>query len=176
MHTFLNALWTGHTYIVALVAHSCMAATTPREVVIQVFYTPQADFVSDEVQLTFPEVTFAFTNTSTAVADADHTWSFGDGKSAMTPNPERIRTKDGDLQRHFGGEQRHAPLWRLRQFKFWPTPTIGFSGEGSGCAPLTVSFDNASTYASQYRWEFSDGSIRTEDIPFTCSTNRASTT
>ena len=28
-----------------------------------------------------------------------------------------------------------------------------------------ASFDNASTYASQYRWEFSDGSICTEEHP-----------
>ena len=46
-----------------------------------------------------------------------------------------------------------------------PSPTIGFTGEGAGCAPLTVQFENLSTYASSYRWEFSDGSVRSDDSP-----------
>ena len=38
-------------------------------------------------------------------------------------------------------------------------------GEGAGCAPLTVHFNNESTYANSYRWEFSDGSVRSDDNP-----------
>ena len=34
-----------------------------------------------------------------------------------------------------------------------------------GCAPLTVQFQNESTFASSYRWEFSDGSVRSDDHP-----------
>ena len=54
-----------------------------------------------------------------------------------------------------------------RRYRFWPppTPTIGFMGEGAGCAPLTVHFNNESTYANSYRWEFSDGSVRSDDNP-----------
>ena len=166
-HTFLNAPGQDTTYTVALVAHSVHGCHDTSEVVIQVFDTPQADFVSDEVQLTFPESTFEFTNTSTAVANADNLWSFGDGQISHDVQPG-THVYEGWGTFNVNLEVSNGTCTSVASSAVQilaPTPTISFSGEGSGCAPLTVSFDNASTYASQYRWEFSDGSIRTEEHP-----------
>ena len=166
-HTFLNAPGRDTTYTVSLVAHSVHGCHDTSEVVVHVLDTPQADFVSDDVQLTFPEATFEFTNVSTAVADADHMWSFGDGQISHDVQPE-AHAYDGWGTYNITLEVSNGTCTSVTTSSVQilaPTPTIGFSGEGAGCAPLTVSFDNTSTYASQYRWEFSDGSIRTEEHP-----------
>lgn len=47
-----------------------------------------------------------------------------------------------------------------------PAPTAGFSAEpGSGQAPLTVSFTNASRNADEFLWSFGDGSSSMERNP-----------
>lgn len=167
VHTFFNTPGQDTSYTVSLIAHSVHGCHDTSQVVVHVLDTPQADFACDEVQLTYPEATFQFTNHSTAVMDAEHTWSFGDGQISHDVHPEpHLYDGWGTFNITLAVSNGTCTSVATSAVQILaPTPTIGFEGAGAGCAPLTVSFDNTSTYASQYRWEFSDGSIRTEEHP-----------
>jgi PKD repeat protein len=132
-----------------------------------VYAAPTADFVTSSTQLTFPNTDVTVTNTSTAGESADHYWTFGDGQVSYEANPGTHDygtwgTYDITLEVDNGycSSVANTAVQILA-----PTPTIGFTGEGAGCAPLTVQFNNLSMYASSYRWEFSDGSVRSDDSP-----------
>ena len=166
-HIFTTNPGEDMTYTVSLVAQSVHGCTDTAQVTVQVFASPVADFSTGAAILTYPETTVSLANLSTASASADHYWTFGDGQVSYDVNPSEHNydtwgTYDITLEVDNGycSSVANSAVQILA-----PTPTIGFSGEGSGCAPLTVEFDNFSTYASSYRWEFSDGSVRSDDSP-----------
>jgi len=166
-HTFTTDPGEDATYVVSLVARSVYGCTDTAHVSVNVFAQPYADFVTSSTQLTFPATTVTLSNTSTAGESADHYWTFGDGQISYDANPEPHEygtwgTYDITLEVDNGY---CSSVASTAVQVLAPTPTIGFTGEGAGCAPLTVQFENHSTYASSYRWEFSDGSVRSDDSP-----------
>ena len=166
-HTFTTDPGQDATYTVSMIATSLYGCTDTAHVAIQVFAAPVADFVTSSTQLTFPNTDVTLTNTSTADTSASYYWTFGDGQVSYddqpgTHNYNTWGTYDITLEVDNGycSSVANTAVQILA-----PTPTIGFTGEGAGCAPLTVQFNNLSTYASSYRWEFSDGSVRSDDSP-----------
>ena len=166
-HVFMTEPGQDATYTVTLVAESVYGCTDTAEIAVHVFAQPVADFATSSTQLTFPESVFGLTNLSVASESATHFWTFGDGQVSYDANPDFHEystwgTYDITLEVDNG---HCASVVNSAVQILAPQPTIGFTGEGSGCAPLTVQFDNLSTYASSYRWEFSDGSVRSDDSP-----------
>ena len=166
-HTFQGNAGENTTYPVSLVAHSVHGCHDTAFTVVNVFATPSAAFSTDEEQLLYPQTAFTFSNTSVAPEDADYTWSFGDGQISHEENPA---THDYGTWGTFNvtlevnnGTCNSVATSSVQILA--PTPTIGFEGQGAGCAPLTVEFQNLSTYASHYVWEFSDGSVRSDEHP-----------
>jgi PKD repeat protein len=166
-HVFTTDPGEDATYTVSMVATSVYGCTDTAHVQVHVYAAPVADFVTSSTQLTFPNTDVTVTNTSTAGESADHYWTFGDGQVSYEANPGTHDygtwgTYDITLEVDNGycSSVASTAVQILA-----PTPTIGFTGEGAGCAPLTVQFNNLSTYASSYRWEFSDGSVRSDDSP-----------
>jgi len=166
-HIFTTDPGEDATYTVSLVAESVYGCTDTAQVSVQVFAAPTADFVTSSTQLTFPATTVTLSNTSTAGESADFYWTFGDGQVSYDAQPEPHEygtwgTFDITLEVDNGY---CSSVASTAVQVLAPTPTIGFTGEGAGCAPLTVQFNNLSTFASSYRWEFSDGSVRSDDSP-----------
>ncbi|MED5318636.1 MAG: PKD domain-containing protein, partial [Bacteroidota bacterium] len=166
-HVFTTTLGEDATYTVSLVAESIYGCTDTAQVSVQVFAAPTADFVTSSTQMTYPATTVTLSNTSMAGESASHYWTFGDGQVSYEAQPEPHAydtwgTYDITLEVDNGYCSSVAST--AIQIVA-PSPTIGFTGEGAGCAPLTVQFENLSTYASSYRWEFSDGSVRSDDSP-----------
>ena len=166
-HTFQGNAGENTAYPVSLVAHSVHGCHDTAFSVVNVFATPSAAFSTDEEQLLYPQTAFTFSNTSVAPEDADYTWSFGDGQISHDENPA---THDYGTWGTFNvtlevnnGTCNSVATTSVQILA--PTPTIGFEGQGAGCAPLTVEFQNLSTYASHYVWEFSDGSVRSDEHP-----------
>jgi|GEM_PF-637125 len=166
-HTFTTDPGEDATYIVSMVATSIYGCSDTAQVQVHVYAAPAADFVTSSTQLTFPNTNVTLTNTSTAGESAEHYWTFGDGQVSYGANPgthdySTWGTYDITLEVDNGycSSVANTAVQILA-----PTPTIGFTGEGAGCAPLTVQFNNLSMYASSYRWEFSDGSVRSDDSP-----------
>ena len=166
-HVFTTTPGEDATYTVSLVAESIYGCTDTAQVSVQVFAAPTADFVTSSTQMIYPATSVTLSNTSMAGESASHYWTFGDGQVSYEAQPEPHAydtwgTYDITLEVDNGYCSSVAST--AIQIVA-PSPTIGFTGEGAGCAPLTVQFDNFSTYASSYRWEFSDGSVRSDDSP-----------
>ena len=166
-HTFLAQPGESNTFLVQLVAESLQGCTDTAEVSVQVFGQPEANFSLSANQMTFPQTTVDIDNESLASDDAAYFWSFGDGLNSFEAQPgshdfETWGVYNVSLQvdNGFCSDVATSAVQILA-----PMPTVGFSGGGSGCAPLTVAFTNESTYAQSYRWEISDGSVRSDDEP-----------
>jgi len=166
-HVFTTSPGEDASYTVSLIAQSIHGCTDTAQVSVQVFAAPVADFVTSSTQMTFPATTVTLSNTSIADESADHYWTFGDGQISYDADPAphdygTWGTYDITLEVDNGycSSVASSAIQIVA-----PSPTIGFTGEGAGCAPLTVQFENLSTYASSYRWEFSDGSVRSDDSP-----------
>ncbi|GAB2834247.1 PKD domain-containing protein [Ferruginibacter profundus] len=99
-----------------------------------------------------------FTNTS-APAPVAAAWDFGDATTSTQINPVKIYSTPGVYQvrmiADFGGclDTAYKTITVLNK------PTATFTATNtSGCqAPLTVSFNNTSTGAAIYNWDFGDG-------------------
>ena len=166
-HIFTTSPGEDALYTVSLTAESMHGCTDTAQVSVQVFAAPAADFVSSATQMTYPNANVTLSNTSIAGESASYYWTFGDGQVSYDANPEPHTygtwgTFDIALEVDNGycSSVASTAVQILA-----PSPTIGFSGAGTGCAPLTVEFENHSTFASSYRWEFSDGSVRSDDSP-----------
>ena len=109
----------------------------------------------------------AFTNLSTAGESATYFWTFGDGQVSYEAEPgTHAYDSWGTFDITLNVDNGHCSSVASSAVQVMaPAPTIGFSGGGSGCAPLSIQFDNASMYAQSYHWEFSDGSVRSDDSP-----------
>ena len=166
-HVFTTSPGEDATYTVSLVAESIYGCTDTAQVSVQVFAAPTADFVTSSTQMTYPATTVTLSNTSMAGESASHYWTFGDGQVSYEaqPDPHAYDTWGTyDITLEVDNGYCSSVASTAIQIVA-PSPTIGFTGEGAGCAPLTVQFENLSTYASSYRWEFSDGSVRSDDSP-----------
>ena len=166
-HVFTTTPGEDATYTVSLVAESIYGCTDTAQVSVQVFAAPTADFVTSSTQMTYPATTVTLSNTSMAGESASHYWTFGDGQVSYDAHPEPHEYETWgtfDISLEVDNGYCSSVASTAVQIVA-PSPTIGFTGEGAGCAPLTVQFDNLSTYASSYRWEFSDGSVRSDDSP-----------
>ena len=166
-HTFLAQPGVTETYVVSLVAESYYGCTDTAQVSVQVFGQPEADFALSANQLTFPESAVTIENLSLASDQAEFFWSFGDGLNSYEAQPGThdfetwgVFNVSLEVDNGYCSDVATSAVQILA-----PMPTVGFTGGGSGCAPLTVEFDNHSTYAQSYRWEISDGSVRSDDNP-----------
>ena len=166
-HIFTANAGEDATYTVSLVATSIYGCTDTAQALVHVYAAPQADFVTSSTQMTFPDTDLTVTNTSMAGESAEYYWTFGDGAVSYEEHPgshNYVSWGTFDITLEVDNGYCSSVTSTAVQISA-PTPTIGFTGEGSGCAPLTVQFNNLSTYASSFRWEFSDGSVRSDDSP-----------
>ena len=166
-HTFTTDPGEDATYTVSMIARSVFGCTDTAEVSVHVFAQPVADFVTSSTQLTFPETDITFSNTSVHGENTDFFWTFGDGQVSYNEHPEtHVYDTWGTYDITLEVDNGYCSSVASTAVQIVaPSPTIGFSGGGTGCAPLTVQFENESTYASSYRWVFSDGSERSDDSP-----------
>lgn len=166
-HTFLATPGEDTQYAVTMVAKSAYGCTDTAQVLVQVYAQPQANFQTASATLTYPETTMALDNNSLAGESASYFWTFGDGEVSYDEEPQAHTYNEwGTFDITLNVDNGYCSSVSSQSIQILaPSPTIGFSGSGSGCAPLTVEFENASTFAQSYRWEISDGSVRSDDNP-----------
>jgi len=96
-------------------------------------------------------------NTPDAVG---YTWIFGDGTSTnVVNNPQHSYPLPGDYQVHLIAENTFMCRDTAAQiFSAYAQPMADFDwNPDTGCAPLTVLFENLSTFSTAARWIFTDG-------------------
>jgi PKD repeat protein/photosystem II stability/assembly factor-like uncharacterized protein len=120
-----------------------------------------ADFTGDPTHGLVP-LTVMFTNLSTGATN--YTWDFGDGNMSASVNPTNTYANAGTYSITLTaiGAGGTNSLMRTNYVKVTdppPPPVVAdFSGDPTnGVAPLTVVFTNLSTGATNYLWDFGDG-------------------
>lgn len=89
-----------------------------------------------------------------------YTWTFGDGTGASPQNnPQHSYPQPGDFEVRLIAENTFGCRDTTAQvFGAYGQPEVGFDwSPDEGCAPLTVFFENLSTFTTRASWAFSDG-------------------
>ena len=117
--------------------------------------------------LTVPTATFAssvngatvqFDNTTAGATS--YSWAFGDGNSSTLEDPTHTYASDGVYQVVLTATNDCGTSTFTQTVTIATPPTAGFNASvQTGCAPLTVQFNNTSSAnASTYAWQFPGGS------------------
>jgi PKD repeat protein len=134
--------------------------------------SPVAGFVGSPTNGIAP-LFVAFTNLSSGATN--YVWVFGDGNSSASTNPVNTYTNPGaysvSLTAVGAGGTDTLTLSNYILVAAAP-PVAGFAGSPtSGIAPLSVSFTNLSSGATNYAWTFGDGNSSTSANPVNTYTN-----
>lgn len=107
-----------------------------------------------------------FTNLSTN--DFSRIWEFGDGTSSTLKNPSHIYTTKGVYTVKLRSKNAAGceSVYELKNAVNLTSPTAAFTANYSpGCAPLITNFTNTSINATQWLWNFGDGTTSTLKTP-----------
>lgn len=149
--------------LLATSAFGCFDEYTRNVTILPV---PVADFFIPNSTVKYPQNSFSFVNQNIQ-AGVTYKWLYGDGDSSMLPNaPSHSYSSPGSYTVSLIAYniQCSDTLRRIATIEP-PTPVVQFTGTGEGCAPLTVSFQNNSLYATEYEWDFGDGIKSNEANP-----------
>ena len=119
-------------------------------------------------------LTVIFTNLSTGATN--YAWAFGDGNVSALANPTNTYTNAGTysvtLTAVGPGGTNQLTRTNYIVVAVPPPPVAGFTaGPTNGVAPLTVTFTNLSTGATNYAWAFGDGNVSALANPTNTYTN-----
>lgn len=151
---------------IRLVATSAFGCVDEFSRTVRILPVPVADFFIPNSTVKYPQNSFSFVNQNIQ-AGVTYKWLYGDGDSSMLPNaPSHSYSSPGSYPVTLIAYniQCSDTLRRIATIEP-PTPVVQFTGTGEGCAPLTVSFQNNSLYATEYEWDFGDGIKSNEANP-----------
>ena len=128
---------------------------------------PNADFSASPLTGTAP-LTVTFSNNSTNATE--YLWDFGDGNTSTLSSPSHTYTATGvytvTLSAGDGIVTDTLTRTNLITVTTAVAPNADFSASPlTGTAPLTVTFSNNSTNATEYLWDFGDGNTSTLSSP-----------
>ena len=166
-HTFTNTGVIDSSYQVMLIVTSPFLCSDTAFMNVLVHPVPAAGFTASPVSQVFPSTTVNFLNTSTG--GTSYVWSFGDNNTSAFPNPAPHSygtwgtfTIVQTVINQFGCADTAMQSITIVP----PVPVAAFTISGSsGCEPFTVTFTDASQYATSYIWDFGDGGSSTQASP-----------
>lgn len=165
-YTYVNNTPFDITRTITLTATSPYGCVSTMTRQVSVYPVPSAAFMATPFTQQYPNATVTLTNNS-APGNWSHDWSFGDGggSSLQAPGSYTYGTW-GTFTITLIVSGTFCTDTASQQVVITPPlPTASFLGQGEGCAPLTVSFDNTSLQGLSYQWNFGDGGTSTADEP-----------
>ncbi|WP_028979373.1 PKD domain-containing protein [Sporocytophaga myxococcoides] len=135
--------------------HNCDAEITKP---VAVWAGPEAKFTVASTTIQLPDSAIYITN-NTVAGDFEIKWDFGDGSNSIIRDPQvHYYGFYGNYKLTLSLNTGKCTSTFTRDISVLPTaPIASFTGEGEGCLPLEISFNNTSKFAEQYLWEFGDG-------------------
>lgn len=163
-HDVSNTYTDPGTYTATLFGDNGCSYDTVR-VTITVLPSPDVSFsvVPDSVCAGVP---FQFVNGTADIASI--AWDFGDGNTSTLTDPTHTYASTGDYPVSLTviSSLNDCPATLTRTVNVKVTPVASLTPSPvSGCVPLTVLFNNGSTNAGYYEWDFGDGNTGGELAP-----------
>jgi len=155
------------TFPVTLVVSSYFGCSDTIVQDILVFPLPDAEFSVSPVLQVFPEATVQIFDASVSGASAVYTWESGDGLITNDPTfDSHTYATWGSYDLTLTIDNGHCSDQVIQVIEIQaPPPVADFTGEGDGCAPVTIAFGNTSSYGTNYLWNFGDGGVSTNEAP-----------
>jgi gliding motility-associated-like protein len=166
MHTFENHTDRDTAFLVSLVSTSFFGCEDTGYTQIIVHPAPQAAFTADPPSQMMPDRTVYFTNT-TQSGNWIYQWRFGDDivSTERDPGPHTYPgPADYLVTLVVRGEHCSDSTWQSVEILPHP-PVAEFKPVEPGCMPLTIQFENTSSYSNSYLWEFGDGAVSNKPNP-----------
>jgi PKD repeat protein len=139
---------------------------------------PAANFAAN-VTSGFAPLSVSFTNLSSNAAN--YHWDFGDGHTTTATNPSNTYLTAGNYTVALQADDGVSTnlLTRINYILVTNLPPLNAdftAGPTNGTVPLTVSFTNLSTSATNYSWNFGDGNASSAVNPVNIYSNAGSYT
>jgi len=153
-------------YAVTLIAaNACGNTIETKPAYITVNDVPAADFSAASTEGCAP-LTVQFSNNSTNAVS--YSWSFGDDSTSTEERPAHEYTAAGSytVTLTVVNECGNKDETKIDYITVNGKPEADFTAiPTGGCAPLTTQFNNTSTGATGYSWDFGDGETSAEQNP-----------
>jgi gliding motility-associated-like protein len=165
-HTFMNDTEKDTVYQIRLITTSSFGCIDTTLSDITVHPSPDASFVASPLTQMYPERTVTLTNT-TPDRNWDYSWYFGDKTISFDRDPGAHTYPGPDeytLKLIVKGEHCSDSVITMIEIKPHP-PVAQFKPLQPGCMPLTVQFENTSSYSNSFLWEFGDGAVSNKPNP-----------
>ncbi|RLD27557.1 MAG: hypothetical protein DRI54_00885 [Bacteroidetes bacterium] len=157
-HTYSNFFPRDSIYNLVYVARGYEGCSDTIYQDVYVYQVPEAQFTANPASQVFPDATVNILDLTTA-DDVSYTWDLGDGTVSNDPDlNEHTYTTWGTYTISLFVENAGCTSsFSQPVIIVPPAPIADFTGGGTGCTPMSVSFTNNSLYADSYLWDFGDG-------------------
>ncbi len=152
LHTFEN---TGTFVVIQYASTGCGYDSTIATITI----LPAPDVEFEHLPAVCRGDSIQFLNTSPSMLSGT-LWHFGDGDSSLLNSPYHIYDTAGIYTVTFQGIStlNGCVAQQTGEVLVWELPTMNFEPSApGGCMPLSISFNNLSSGASYFTWNFGDG-------------------
>lgn len=161
-HVFIDS----GTYEVKLTvtdANGCFNDTSIFNILVNP--VPEANFAFEKEQVCGLPAAIYFENLSIGASGFE--WNFGDSSQSVFNDPTHTYHENGDFEVQLVAVNQYGCRDTTDDaFTIYPNPVAEFSiSETEGCSPVQVQFDNRSSLANSYHWDFGDGHTSDEETP-----------
>ena len=169
-HTYYNFGDVDSVYQVELITTTPLGCQDTVSNNLVVHPTPIANFTIDTLNGCSP-ITITITNTSTGANN--YVWDFGDGNITVNNTPTFTYTyiNNTGVNQSFiisltASNATNCENIISKSITVYSAPVAAFTEDYSeGCSPLNITFNNETTGANVYFWDFNDGNISTNTHP-----------
>jgi gliding motility-associated-like protein len=166
VHTYTNNTGKDTSYTIKLITTSFFNCFDTTSTNVLVYPSPEAEFTASPLSQMYPERTVTLVNT-TEDKNWDYKWYFGDNTISFQKDPGSHnfpRVDDYVISLVVKGEHCSDSTWV--NIEILPHPPVAqFKPVQPGCVPLTIQFENTSSYSTSFLWEFGDGAISNKPNP-----------
>jgi PKD repeat protein len=166
MHPFENLTEKDTSYAVQLVSTSFFGCEDTGYVSILVHPSPAAAFSVSPLSQMMPETTVELTN-DTEPGLWNYLWRFGDNTISTDRDPgSHVYPGPDEYLIYLVVSSVHCADSAWQSVEIVPHPPVAeFKPVAPGCMPLTIQFENTSSYSNTFLWEFGDGAVSNKPNP-----------
>ena len=167
---YVNDTNTDTTYNIRLITTTYFGCVDTSYGNVTIHPSPTADFNTNHNFICAPgEISF-INNSENAI---HYIWDFGDGDSLLTDSisvVSHIFDNPGSSPVSFtvtltAINENGCTNQKSKTINVYPQVHAYYLSDTAGCSPLNIAFQNQSGGATQYKWEFGDNIISTENSP-----------